>query len=569
MPTTRKQARARHSPFSHLPLEIYHLIVNEAVKSGDIASLKRLRLVSKQFASNPAVLGALFRKVTLTISPDRLMQATSVMLPYVKNITFQPTEYAWGMTRTIFREIQNIASTSRVPPTKDEVDAGFEKHMLQANRLRELFESGKLARSWGNMMSRMGEGVTFEVGDWAFQPSKLPSRTPLECVAFPHRHLPNDKKHNVKKCALIYGSFGEKLFDTVIASLITAKVRPKGLIIRHQVRGGSKESYMWAHDGRLDQLDLSNLQTLWFQPQIPRWDDHDDPFGHKALAIERWRLSSVVTNLLEKTASSLREFYLFPYRNYVMGWPIAERQIIALPQLRKMRTYAVYDMYLLADLVRQAPHLNHLTMYGRPLPGNWREFFRAIRYHPSRMILSMREIVVNYLHGLGRWDLNLKRYDTAARSTRKHYQNNPFNDTMYSLENYISNHGKWSKTCDFVFLEENAEHDWANDWHYSLANGRWPGLPWTDDYESDEEEIRFWKGDAYNGEQPIDDEEANAQLTRDLAEDDRAFDSYDDEDEDEDDDAEELYPTRMRIRRPLLEETLEFHQYEESEDSEF
>lgn len=349
----------------------------------------------------------------------------------------------------------------KLPYTEEEVASRYNDYMAQANKLKELFDNGEFAKHWTQMMRHMKGGITIETRHWRF--------------GHDHNHdftwVEGENAHTPETCMEIHGTVGETLFDTILKCSTDARVRVQSLNIYHCVRGRSGESFLWAFDGRLNDVDL---QGLSFDPFRSRVVFHDrcrpavtDP-GDRMLA-------EAITTLLVGTASKLRHLELFiaqlphcEYHSHCTHWPPCNTYFARVPLFKPIISPAEIFSGGFRGFIREARNLKYLHL-DVPLTkkafngeSTWQRFWRAIRYHPSRMVLDIRCSLT--------WqpELHLK-HDTGndSESQPGHVQ--------YSLEMYLSNRGSWDILCEEFF-------------------GRDGYGDYEETEDTDEEEREYWEG---------------------------------------------------------------------------
>lgn len=483
--------------------------------SDGVESLKHLRLVSRHFAYAPVLLAVLFQKITLVASPESAkLKGILTTIPYVRHVKFQTSKYSWDMTLDLFREIlfyqpirdlihayhnsepqEGLSNEDEreslefmtpldfvsrymqdnLPFAEDEINTGYKEYMLQAERTRKLFTAGVLTNAWTEILRRMSGGVTVEIGKWEFKcQSPPPNWKERGCVLYPHPHdyHPEVVVHKSSACYAIHGSVGEMLFDTVLECLAGAGTRIKALEIRHCVRSQYYESFTWAENGQLDGLDLSSLQSLCFHAKSAR--------KRKSRIEVIPGAVTGITAILVRVASSLRHLEVLPHKRPNALWPDTPfNDFVPLPHLTSLRTGAAIYTDAFACFLREARNLKHLTIIRSntlesALCAPWRTVWRAIRHHPSRMVLKITHLLCR-----AAMMVLYMEHDTAKDSESKHDPDVPGYDLQYSLEMYLSNRGKWNRRCRTIFRKSYEDVDEADD---------------DDGSETDEDEIKWWKG---------------------------------------------------------------------------
>ena len=339
------------------------------------------------------------------------------------------------------------------PYPEEEVTHRYDEFMVQANKTRDLFENGEFARNWTQLMEQMTGEITVETRFWRFHHN--------------HKHhyawVEGDNAHTPETCMEIHGTVGETLFDTILKCLTEARIRIRSLHIGHCVRSRSREAFPWVFDGRLDSVDFQGLV----------WNPCVSPHPNLVRPVDRdLILGEVLNTLLSRSASKLRRVHLFKctasciYHNASEDWRETE-SIVKMPLIESFISEDEQFIGGLTNFFRESRHLKYIRLVypvvKRSFHGqsSWRRFWRAIRYHPSRMVLN-----IQYYAGGDKLRL---QHDTGKDS-----KSEP-GSVQYSLEMYLSNRGKWNNLCE-KFFGENEDMGYENMG------------------DTDEEEMEYWEG---------------------------------------------------------------------------
>ncbi|KAF1950502.1 hypothetical protein CC80DRAFT_496759 [Byssothecium circinans] len=529
--------------FTELPTEIHILIVEELADEGsnflrcinDFPNLKNLRLACRQYAYLPRLLSILFHGVRLLASP-RLVELAqnmdmSKIKPHVKRIAFEPTKYSWNMTYDLFREIifqelmeeagekekdkfraqakargpeysgmrwsDNTSSVAefinkymegKAPFPEDEVNSGYGRYMAQANLTRQVFENGKVKTAWENMLRQLPEAKMFRIGMWDYgysigtwdydDPVEEKTWKERGCNVYGHRHGMEAYHHDKGKCRSLQEPVAEALVNSVLSCLHAAGSSLEQLDMQYIANA----AFTWADNGRLVGLDLSKLHTFIFRPRIAEFRIHNTSRARIEWVYSRF--SKAIAAILRKSATSLRILEISPSENSPWEdnvlWPNSRDDIVALPMLGSFKTCASLHISHFARFLRTAPKLERLDLWwceGRE--GEWREIWRAIRYHPRRMLLDFDYISCN-----GQNEINMKHF-TGEDSKYSEYADGVWRNLVYDLEMYLSNKGEWNNSCGWF-------DNWDGDDEGSDDGGD----------ETEEEEKEFWRG-GNDGWEPV------------------------------------------------------------------
>ncbi|KAF1926935.1 uncharacterized protein M421DRAFT_6500 [Didymella exigua CBS 183.55] len=485
--------------FTRLPAELLILILDQQHSvsdkyAGDIidyATLKSLRLACRQFAHLPKLLGKVFKHILIIASPEQVQIAESLDLssikPYVRVITMAPSKYSWTMTEHQFRHIVSIPrieeicqelsmtyyrvkstggdvsgfsqsreqeikegwqhflekhTDGKMPYPETEIVTGYERYMQCARRTRRMFEENKVHHAWTKVFTQLPDVHSFRVGAWGFDGSSDDNWRDLSCEPVTHRHNYNNSGHNAGVCRQLQEPVGEALLRTAIASLIAA-----GSIIAHlEIDCVLDSKFVWADDGTLRDLDLSRLQTLTFDPiEVDWWEKRGWTSEYEATAVARCGLA--LSTILHTCRFSLSKLILYPEygEQYIVWPPAAPNRPLMLPALRSFRTGMSLDLPEFARFLLQSPALQFVQLDGcSGRLGEWRELWDAIRNHPNRMTLEFDQLPCNSY-------TECSVYHYTGEDSKADFDDDPWDNIQYSLENYLSGNRHWDRTLRMWF----------------------------------------------------------------------------------------------------------------------
>lgn len=468
------------------------------IYSVDFDTLKSLRLACRQYAYLPYLLEKTFQWIRIEASPDQVEVAESVDLscirPYVKAVVFVPSKYSWAMTEQKFWDIiwaprvEEIYNALRekerqiwdawgrafsaaaelkkdfeelglmgliekhangpIQFTKDEVAKGYERYMYLAQRTRELFESKRVERAWVRVLTQLPDVQFFNIGIWEFNCGHMEQDwKKAGCEIEIHPHGQDRLGHSHAVCRRLHASVGEALFRAAVASLIAAQSTVSWL----EVECILDDEFIWAHDGTLDNWDLSQLQSLVFNPvgaarqEIEQWSDE-----HKDAASAR--CGHALVTLLRKCSSGLTELKFFPDGqygdNYLVWPPAAPNKPPKLPVLEELTTGANLHLRTFSRYLLQCPSLDYLRLEGcKGVEGLWPELWDAIRDHPNRMLIEFDDLPCN----METFETCSMRYDPKGASSAEDEDDEAADAIEYSLRNYFSGKGHWDHTLSMWF----------------------------------------------------------------------------------------------------------------------
>ena len=207
-------------------------------------------------------------------------------------------------------------------------------------------------------------------------------------------------------------------------------------------------NFVWADDGTLDNLDLSHLETLSFDPieaerrEMRLWSPE-----RKASAASRCGLA--LSSLLHKCSSNVQKLIIYPGHNgggdYTVWPPAASIQPPQLTALTSFTTGMSLDLPAFARFLLQSSALTflQLTGCGGDL-NNWSFPWDAIRNHPSRMRLEFDQLPCNDV-------AECSVYHYTGELSKAEFDDDPWSNIDYSLENYLSGLRHWDRTLEMWF----------------------------------------------------------------------------------------------------------------------
>ncbi|KZM18723.1 hypothetical protein ST47_g10076 [Ascochyta rabiei] len=486
--------------FTRLPVELLTMILDQRYsnRSGtcwghvvDHATLKSLRLACRQYAYLPRLLEKVFRGIQLVASHEQVNLAEtldlSVIKPYVKTIAMEPTKYSWAMTEEVFRDIVLVTPLQewcydvnqkrlemmkaggdvsgsiilgrkqfaelgmrgfvqqymggKMPVSSAELGEGFQRYMQHAQSTHTVFETRQVQHAWTRVFTQLPDAHVFRIGRWECEGRGESSWRDWGCDVQPHEHY-YGKGYDNAVCRRLQEPVGEALYSTAIASLVAARAKITQLHIESVVDG----NFAWAHNGALDDLDLSHLQTLSFQPLGAEPRVEYDSGSEREAAVHTY-CSLAITTLLRKCSTSLQKLTLFPgFCCYDMAWPLsdipASNNLLTLPALKSLTTGLSLALFL-----HQCSALEYLQLDScHREDGEWRELWDAIRDHPDRMTLEFTELPCNSCAEVG-----VSHHTGEASGVA--FSSDPWSNIGYSLENYLSGGRHWGRSLRMRFEE--------------------------------------------------------------------------------------------------------------------
>lgn len=170
-------------------------------------------------------------------------------------------------------------------------------------------------------------------------------------------------------------------------------------------------------------------------------------------AIATLRCGLAVSTLLHKCSSSLHVLELYPEQDseYLEWPPEAPIRLPTLAALKSFTTGLGLDLSAFAQFLHQSPDLNYLQLDGcEGKLEDWRYLWDAISDHPSRMTLEFDSLPCNSYT-----ECSLSHYTGDA--SKEEFDEKPWANIMYSLENYLSGRRHWDRTLRMWFGDGNGE----------------------------------------------------------------------------------------------------------------
>lgn len=352
----------------------------------------------------------------------------------------------------------------QLPFTHDEVTKGYKRYMQHAQRAHELFDSKRVERAWARVLAQLPDVAFFNIGLWEWDSGSTEQDWKAAgCEMQIHAHGQDRLGHSHAVCRQLQASVGELLLRAAVASLIAAQSTVSHLEVECVLDG----QFTWADDGTLNNLDLSMLQSLFFNPVgATKQESSEWPEEYAETANARCGLALVA--LLRKCSSSLVELKFFPegwYGDNYLVWPPAPpNQPPKLPALEELTTGASINLSAFSRYLFQCPSLNYLRLEGcEGVDWMWRELLDAIRNHPNRMLIEFDDLPCNE-HTLEPFSI---RHDTREAHSAEFEGDDPFDDIQYSVANYLSGKRHWDRTLSMWFEDgegsERSEDDDTDD----------------------------------------------------------------------------------------------------------
>jgi hypothetical protein len=435
-----------------------------------------------------------FGNIRIEASPEQVEVAESIDLsyisPYVRAVTMTPSKYSWTMTEDTFQhivltprieeicqqmqrrwyqaknagedidhvpasgdaEIKELGrktfvekhSDGKMPFSKQEMDIAYQRYMQHAERLREMFETKRVHRAWTEVLGQLPDVHSVQIGVWEFNGSNDGSWRDLACDLRTHAHNHHTPGHDTQVCRQLQEPVGEQLFKAVVASLIAAKAT----IVQLEIKCIVDSNFAWADDGTLDDLDLSHLQTLSFDPVEAEWGEMR-LWSSERRATAASRSGLVLSTLLHKCSSNLRKLII--NSGYGGGaqhteWPPAgPARLPLLPALTSFTTGMNLDLPAFARFLLRSPALTFLQLNGcGGDQDKWGHLWDAIRDHPSRMTLDFDQLPCNEA-------AECSVYHYTGEPSKAEFDDDPWSNIDYSLENYLSGTRHWDRTLEMWF----------------------------------------------------------------------------------------------------------------------
>lgn len=276
----------------------------------------------------------------------------------------------------------------KCPLSNDQIRVGFEKYHDDALAAKDLLLSEELRAAWTSALRALQNVHIFRFTSVKYDGSfglHLPVQP--DCIVRPHRH---DVNHRDETCRRIAAPVGDTLFAAGIACLAEANVKAQNLDVACAMTG----QFGWETLPGWEKLDLSQMQTFKFQPQVQSIGENLDTFGGEEAVAER--AADTVAAVLKKCEDSLE---MFSYENSCpMQWPGDE--VIHLPRLRDLSLGSgCIRSRNLRTWMAKMPSLKHFRLNGSRLCDHvysgWLNVFDAIRNHQKRMNVHFDQIIAN------------------------------------------------------------------------------------------------------------------------------------------------------------------------------
>lgn len=445
----------------------------------NISDVKALRSTCPEFRDSPTLKRKIFHSVRLEASPDGVERCkdTAVLQSLgstVRRIEFIPWKYSWIMDYEFFRniftwqklllyfreredlrdevswmfdmgpaEFLNAHFGGHSPVPEAEVRRCFDVYMAQASHSKRLFETQQVEDAWIQVLQALPGVSDFAIGRWHCEDHEQSVQNDMRVsededemdeeeemdneIFFAHGH---SYYHASYECYQLQVPVGEAVFSAAISSMKRASSLIKELDISHVTSG----DLPWVHNGELDGLNLSGLETLVFRPDIHkiRGLGDDRPDIHAARAI---------TQLVQPCLQTLKRLEI---KSEV--WPTAaslpQNDTLALLKLEQLSVQCERRLSSLANLIRGSTELQDLSIHFTCWPGGveYRNLFRAIRHHPHDMRLTANVFTCD-------GSLGLRKY-TAREGQEPCWEGDNIElEPFRSLARYISNQGSWNRHC--------------------------------------------------------------------------------------------------------------------------
>lgn len=333
----------------------------------------------------------------------------SFLGPHVKYVTFEPGMYSWTMTQDHFRSIMTArtlykycqisepsnheaeqrASRIRIeqlpeeyldqhsPLGEQKLRQAYKEYMKRANSVRRFFETGRLRDAWATALQKLSRVQRHSIEMWNFDICPE-CDDPADFISG-HFHDGLGLQHTYSDCLRLQQPVGEALIRTVFEALGDA-----GSTIRelHVAAVGDGE-FLWADDGTLDAVDLSEMEYLVFMPccKDPNFMDRDWSPQQRDSVEKRSGLAA--TALLKKSGPSLDAVDIL---SRDPEWPVDAGEygptlfpsddVVLLPTLDSFFSTCRMDPSILAPFIVGATNLTYLSFDINPEqnePGSWRK----------------------------------------------------------------------------------------------------------------------------------------------------------------------------------------------------
>lgn len=463
--------------------------------SVNFATLKSLRLASRTYAYLPKLLAEVFQCIRIEATPEQVDVAEwldlSLIQPYVRAVVMVPSKYSWAMPENTFQHIiwgprieeiydreyelrrahgdyinrsvfgntikeLGIASfidrhaDGRMPFSHDDVARSYDSYLQHARLAYKMFETRRIHRAWTRVLVQLPNIDCFTIGSWQFDGNLGEDQKEPQCEVRTHRHDYSIPGHEYSVCRQLHEPVGEALFRAAIASIIAAQSTVSHLEIECVL----DHRFAWAEDGTIDELDLSQLRSLSFDPVGPhRWETGQWTEENRSSAIAQGGFA--IATLLHKCSASLVELSFVPEHDsdYLIWPPSSPNEPPVLPVLESFTTGASLNLSACVQFISRSTALSHLQLIrcgGGTYP--WREVWDAIRDHPNRMMLDFDTLPCND------WAECSVLHHTGEAS-KADYDNEPSQNIQYSLENYLSGRRHWDRTLSMWFEDDDGSED--------------------------------------------------------------------------------------------------------------
>lgn len=267
----------------------------------------------------------MFNTIRLEASPSDLArlsdpEALQTVRPYVRRVAFVRKRYSWIMDYQLFATVSRRKSlryydmirtlwTERReefdrghthvvdryarrwwPVSEVEVRRCFDAYVSLARDTKHLFDSRQFEDSWSDVLRILPSVKAVAIERWNYEGSENAAQVDEHFAA--HRHTVH---HSSNDCRLLQVPVGEALFATAISSLKRAATPIQELDVSHI----TSANLGLADNGELDGLNLSELQTLFFRPDVYLTPGTDN-------VASRIQSGFAVTSLVRQCSRSLK-----------------------------------------------------------------------------------------------------------------------------------------------------------------------------------------------------------------------------------------------------------------------
>ncbi|KAF3002695.1 hypothetical protein E8E13_010001 [Curvularia kusanoi] len=286
-----------------------------------------------------------------------------------------------------------IHSNGEIPFSETEIATAFKQYMLDAEQLQEMFETTRLRQALSRLFTQLSSTESVKLGFWDYNGRYPESWRILPCDIRAHTHNHCSPGHKEELCRELQKPVADKLFAALLASLISAEAS----IVQLEIECISDRNFVWADDGSLDNLDLSRLRALRFDPI-----DVDDMYhwSEERASTAKIRCGLAICALLQKCSSALHKLSVTPDYAGRLGyfeWPTTKpKELPSLSALESFTTGLRLDLPAFAQFLHQSPALRFLQLNGcHGALEHWRHLWDAIRDHPNRMMLDFDQLPCN------------------------------------------------------------------------------------------------------------------------------------------------------------------------------